>query len=284
MNEKFDITAVRNILTSHKNIAGTIASISRQLFVPLTVAGIAGLGFAGQASASTIGFQTEVNTGDKLAIRNTSSDGIQIQSVTVTLGDNTLFDTTIGASGAGDIDPSSPLFGLDTTISIAHWDDLDTSNVLRDATGSGAMYDVTSTWNTSTGDLTGYAGTLNADVIDGASVATFRFTDFNPNEAWGFNVDYDTRDGVEDAGGAAMNNAIVEVTFYDPTSGLTHILTSQYGTFNGNRQSFPTDFLDASDNNVGPTAELTAVPVPPAVWLFGSGLLGMVGISRRKKV
>jgi hypothetical protein len=25
------------------------------------------------------------------------------------------------------------------------------------------------------------------------------------------------------------------------------------------------------------------VPIPSAVWLFGSGLLGLVGISRRKK-
>ena len=29
--------------------------------------------------------------------------------------------------------------------------------------------------------------------------------------------------------------------------------------------------------------EVTAVPVPPALWLFGSGLLGLIGISRRKK-
>jgi hypothetical protein len=28
---------------------------------------------------------------------------------------------------------------------------------------------------------------------------------------------------------------------------------------------------------------LTAVPVPPAVWLFGSGLLGLVGMARRKR-
>jgi len=27
----------------------------------------------------------------------------------------------------------------------------------------------------------------------------------------------------------------------------------------------------------------TAVPVPAAVWLFGSGLLGLVGVARRKK-
>jgi hypothetical protein len=31
------------------------------------------------------------------------------------------------------------------------------------------------------------------------------------------------------------------------------------------------------------TFNLTAVPVPPAVFLFGSGLLGLAGISRRKK-
>lgn len=28
---------------------------------------------------------------------------------------------------------------------------------------------------------------------------------------------------------------------------------------------------------------VSSVPVPPAVWLFGSGLLGLIGISRRRK-
>jgi len=42
--------------------------------------------------------------------------------------------------------------------------------------------------------------------------------------------------------------------------------------------------------NIGGTIDLalggtlTTVPVPAAVWLFGSGLLGLVGIARRKKV
>ena len=31
------------------------------------------------------------------------------------------------------------------------------------------------------------------------------------------------------------------------------------------------------------TLDITPVPVPAAVWLFGSGLLGLVGIARRKK-
>jgi len=30
-------------------------------------------------------------------------------------------------------------------------------------------------------------------------------------------------------------------------------------------------------------AEISAVPVPAAVWLFGSGLLGLIGMARRKK-
>ncbi|MHB8535825.1 MAG: VPLPA-CTERM sorting domain-containing protein [Sulfuricaulis sp.] len=41
------------------------------------------------------------------------------------------------------------------------------------------------------------------------------------------------------------------------------------GPFAGNKANF----------NLGPAA----VPVPAAVWLFGSGLLGLVGIARRKK-
>lgn len=53
----------------------------------------------------------------------------------------------------------------------------------------------------------------------------------------------------------------------------------------GPRAYTATDFL----NNGGQIAALSnarafsVVPVPAAVWLFGSGLLGLVGIARRKK-
>ena len=251
-----------------------IKLINRKLLAISIITGIAGLGLSTQASASLIGFQTEVNTGSKFAIRNTSSDGILIQSVSVTLGDNTLFDT----AGSG----VDPILALNTGISIAHFDDSDPLSVLRDATGSGTLYDVTSTWNTSTGGSTGYSGVLSTDVMDNAIDATFNFNDFNPNEAWGFDIDYDTRDGDEEATGADMNNALVEVTFLDSTTGLSYMLESQYGTFSGNKRSFPTDFLDADGNNVGPTETVSTVPVPAAAWLFGSGLIGLVGIARRK--
>jgi len=40
---------------------------------------------------------------------------------------------------------------------------------------------------------------------------------------------------------------------------------------------------DVYFDNVSVTADVSAVPVPAAVWLFGSGLLGLVGVARRKK-
>ncbi len=52
------------------------------------------------------------------------------------------------------------------------------------------------------------------------------------------------------------------------------------------------DFFDAQDDagflisgtwDVNSFSTSTAVPVPAAVWLFGSGLLGLVGVSRRGK-
>lgn len=52
--------------------------------------------------------------------------------------------------------------------------------------------------------------------------------------------------------------------------------------------SLPLSAYDADGNLINlegtVVADLSAVPVPAAVWLFGSGLLGLVGISRRRKV
>ena len=41
--------------------------------------------------------------------------------------------------------------------------------------------------------------------------------------------------------------------------------------------------VDAYIDNVSIMADVNPVPVPAAVWLFGSGLLGLIGVARRKK-
>lgn len=57
-----------------------------------------------------------------------------------------------------------------------------------------------------------------------------------------------------------------------------------FGTFDSLDLWF--DGFDDSDNLVSgiwTAFQMTPVPVPAAVWLFGSGLLGLVGLARRKK-
>ena len=44
-----------------------------------------------------------------------------------------------------------------------------------------------------------------------------------------------------------------------------------------------TPYTEKFNITVNGTAAAPAVPVPAAVWLFGSGLLGLVGVARRKK-
>ena len=57
------------------------------------------------------------------------------------------------------------------------------------------------------------------------------------------------------------------------TADLWILDTSQF--FSDTAQIFPT--LGHGTVNIGP-----AVPIPAAVWLFGSGLLGLIGVARRK--
>ena len=61
----------------------------------------------------------------------------------------------------------------------------------------------------------------------------------------------------------------------DVSGGVTLEVTAICGADAG---CFSNIFLD----NVSITADVSAVPVPAAVWLFGSGLLGLIGVARRK--
>ena len=60
-----------------------------------------------------------------------------------------------------------------------------------------------------------------------------------------------------------------------PSSGPINITASALSDGTGGWGGLPVNFIGAS-------VTTNAVPVPAAVWLFGSGLIGLVGIARRK--
>lgn len=70
-------------------------------------------------------------------------------------------------------------------------------------------------------------------------------------------------------GGSSIFTLKVNNSGGGPTAGVTSVLGQTVGD----------GALMEADGNM----KLQAVPVPAAVWLFGSGLLGLVGIARRKK-
>jgi len=60
------------------------------------------------------------------------------------------------------------------------------------------------------------------------------------------------------------------------------------GTYDGTNFSmnrfYSDGFIDGFNYEIIINGSVSAVPVPAAVWLFGSGLIGLFGINRRKKM
>jgi len=82
------------------------------------------------------------------------------------------------------------------------------------------------------------------------------------------------------AGGTASTTTL---GIFALTINLADEFGSGFGTFSGVQMQI------TGDNGVGGTYDaapsvigITAVPVPAAVWLFGSGLLGLAGIARKR--
>ena len=87
-----------------------------------------------------------------------------------------------------------------------------------------------------------------------------------------------------DLGYANNGNQSLEFLFSVTGGDLAGFYDSGFGGFNlfvsgYNDDNFNTSFSNTSYNGF---ATIAPVPVPAAVWLFGSGLLALAGITRRK--
>jgi len=109
---------------------------------------------------------------------------------------------------------------------------------------------------------------------------------FTLESAWDSNVDVgiDLYEGTFTVGGGLLSGSFTELMLIDLTGGsylfegdVVYTSGSLKGSLDGGR-------IEGSFTGTVVTAELgpVVVPVPAAVWLFGSGLLGLVGIARRK--
>lgn len=119
------------------------------------------------------------------------------------------------------------------------------------------------------------------------------FIDNFSNQALTFSFDYDITAIATATGDEALANATVDML---DDLGFVDILAiadadAQFGPGSADDSQFGTFLftLQAGDFNtilgiVDSTGEAASVvPVPPAVWLFGSGLLGLAGVARRKQ-
>jgi len=81
-----------------------------------------------------------------------------------------------------------------------------------------------------------------------------------------------------------VTDTIPDSTNGDSGIGGSPMRTSPFPGFNANFDILSMHVTTCTDTGTGTDAcQVAAVPVPAAVWLFGSGLLGLAGIARRKK-
>jgi len=82
-------------------------------------------------------------------------------------------------------------------------------------------------------------------------------------------------------------HSLTDSVSFDIAAGDTFTIYAELKavTFGGHADAFSTLGMTFDDiSNLAALGPMSAVPVPAAVWLFGSGLLGLIGVARRKKV
>ncbi|MEI6334748.1 MAG: autotransporter-associated beta strand repeat-containing protein [Methylococcaceae bacterium] len=181
------------------------------------------------------------------------------------------------------------------------------SNSIGSATGSSAVEVKSSTSFGGTGSITGALtvdeGGILSPGLGGVGTLALGSTVLSQNSI--FTVDLNpftgTADRVNVTGLVSLNLSNLTINLlYAPTFGQTFNLLNNDGSdaitgifnqgsivsamFGGQSWDFKIDYAYNADGGVnGNDILLTAVPVPAAAWLFGTGFLGFFGAARKRK-
>jgi hypothetical protein len=221
---------------------------------------------------------------------HTSSDYASLQTAlesaghTVQFVDGTATDSISNALGSASYDQ---VFIFDvTTTNYMSSNDLSALSAFHDAASSMVVdtqsYNYTS-WDTS--DANGISFLTNvANEFENYGGGIYLGSD---HDSWAQNSN-----AVLGAFGMDLISGIIssEITWYDSSSPLFAGVTptdwdsSSYGIgISGMQNGQFFDILATDGTNTLISASfVSAVPIPAAVWLFGSGLLGLIGFSKRK--
>ena len=229
-----------------------VLTILSQQTLAATVAGIDFLDIATLDNSSTSGpFLTNYTTPGQTS-QYSGGDG---NAATFTYGADLAQDSILGLSFGSAVDVTAANLTLLLVGSDLH---TGTVNLFGGSGGDSAAVDFSLLpYDSATGIFTGYTG-FNSESADGnTTLGIFALT---INLADAFGSDFGTFNGVQ-----------LQITG-DNGSLQAAAAAAAAGTGGG---------YDAAPSLIGTTAAV--IPVPAAVWLFGSGLIGLVGVARRKK-
>lgn len=174
-------------------------------------------------------------------------------------------------------------------------------------------------WDATTSTLSGLQGTMNATMYPNANMGAV--PDYSLTNQLAFSYDAITGDvlatvfkenstdvfvnGGYATGGTMKLGAMNGIDGFTPNENVYFTLAFNANTMTGNVDQMvygdcaPTGLMGpmmtgdmcmtghlagGTMGGVPLSLEISAVPVPAAVWLFGSGLLGLIGIARRRKL
>jgi hypothetical protein len=215
------------------------------------------------------------------------------------------------ASYAGDTSVLAPAYNGSLTAGVTNAGDANLAALFAaDGAGDSIVYSVQGGYVTSTAtgkqsktagvanfastspnpSTTGLGGTVGGSMPNFAAVLSNTISTLNVNFAGGKSVEgaNPATAGVWDVNATtgiafwAANGGPTAVTYGSGAQTLYGVTANGSSTANVTETTLGTVELTAAGLVFAPSGTPPTVPLPPAVWLLGSGLLGLAGIARRK--